>query len=166
MKKKLFISQPMSNIPEDKILKQRKEAKEYIETIYPDYTIEVIDSFQQTGNTNYNAASAVNMLGSAISKMADADIIYFAPGWKESKGCQVENEIARRWLEDTGVELIEDGMEKVELSLTQAEWDMLKEKASKEGVSIHKYINMKLSQAVEDGTLEEILKNGINDNTK
>jgi hypothetical protein len=36
MKKKLFISQPMSNIPEDKILKQRKEAKEYIETIYPD----------------------------------------------------------------------------------------------------------------------------------
>ena len=166
MKKKLFISQPMSNIPEDKILKQRKEAKEYIETIYPDYTIEVIDSFQQTGNTNYNAASAVNMLGSAISKMADADIIYFAPGWKESKGCQVENEIARRWLEDTGVELIEDGMEKVELSLTQAEWDMLKEKANEEGVSIQKFINMKLAQAVENGTLEEILKNGINDNSK
>ena len=39
MIKKLFISQPMSNIPEDEILNTRKEAKEYIEGLYPDYEI-------------------------------------------------------------------------------------------------------------------------------
>ena len=167
MIKKLFISQPMSNIPEDEILNTRKEAKEYIESLYPDCEIEVIDSFQQTGNTNYNACSAVNMLGSAISKMADANVIYFAPGWKKSKGCQIENEIARRWLEETGVELIEDGMEKVELDLTVEELKILKSKADEAGVSVNKFIGMKIADALQDGTLERIAKEyGINNNTK
>lgn len=167
MIKKLFISQPMSNIPEDEILNTRKEAKEYIEGLYPDYEIQLIDSFQQTGNTNYNACSAVNMLGSAISKMADANVIYFAPGWKKSKGCQIENEIARRWLEETGVELIEDGMEKVELNLTDEELKILKSKADEAGVSVHKYIGMKLADAIKDGTLERIAQEyATNDNSK
>ena len=36
-------------------------------------------------------------LGEAIKRMADADMVAFAPGWEASKGCQVERDIAVRW---------------------------------------------------------------------
>lgn len=169
MIKKLFVSQPMRDVPEEEILKKREEAKKYIQSLYPDYTIEVIQSYQPTGKTEYNALSAVNLLGSSISKMAFADIIYFAPGWKESKGCQIENEVARRWLEEANIELIEDGMEKVDLEIPLEDLQALTKMADEAGMSIHKFVSMKLEQALKDGTVEKIaeeLKNAVNDNSK
>jgi hypothetical protein len=154
--KTLFISQPMNGLTNEEILETRKKATEYISSIYPDNEIVLIGSYKPQPTTDYNSVSAVNLLGNAISLMSGANIIYFVPGWQKSKGCQIENEVARRWLEETGVELIEDGMEKVDVELTPEQLETLKSEADKAGMSVHKFINLKLQQAMTDGTLEKI----------
>lgn len=154
--KTLFISQPMSGLTNEQILDVRQKATDYISSKYPDYEICVLPSYKQQPDETYNAVSAVNLLGNAISLMAGANIIYFVPGWQKSKGCQIENEVARRWLEETGVELIEDGMEKVDIELPEEDIEALKKAADNEGMSIHKYIGMRLKQSMEDGTLEKL----------
>lgn len=157
MNRTLFISQPMSGLSHEEIMKTREEATKYIASIYPEDNIIVLPSYKPQPNTEYNAISAVNLLGNAISLMGGANIIYFAPGWKESKGCQIENEVARRWLEETGVELIEDGMEKVNIELSEDELETLKKSANKMGVSLNKFIEIKLQQAMTDGSFEKIV---------
>ena len=154
--KYLFISQPMSGLTNDEILNVRQKATQFISDKYPDNEILVLPSYKEQPDNTYNATSAVDLLGNAISLMARANVIYFVPGWKKSKGCQIENEVARRWLEETGVELIEDGMEKVDVELTPEQLETLKSEADKAGMSVHKFINLKLQQSMTDGTLEKI----------
>lgn len=154
--KYLFISQPMSGLTNDEILKVRQEATDFISNKYPDNEICVLPSYKEQPDNTYNATSAVNLLGNAISLMARANIIYFVPGWQKSKGCQIENEVARRWLEETGVELIENGMEKVDIELPEEDLEALKKAADNAGMSIHKYVGMRLKQSMEDGTLEKL----------
>ena len=154
--KYLFISQPMSGLTNDEILNVRDKATQFISDKYPDNDVLVLPSYKEQPDNTYNAASAVDLLGNAISLMAKANVIYFVPGWQKSRGCQIENEIARRWLEETGVELIEDGMEKVDVELTTEQLESLKSEADKAGMSVHKFINLKLKQAMTDGTLEKI----------
>lgn len=156
--KTLFISQPMSGLTNEEILKVRHEATEYISNKYPEYAISVLPSYKEQPYETNNAVIEVNLLGNAISLMASANIIYFVPGWQKSRGCQIENEVARRWLEETGVELIEDGMEKVDVELTTEQLETLKSEADKAGMSVHKFINLKLQQSITDGTLEKIAK--------
>ena len=154
--KYLFISQPMSGLTNDEILNVRQKATQFISDKYPDNEILVLPSYKEQPDNTYNATSAVDLLGNAISLMSKANIIYFVPGWKKSKGCQIENEVARRWLEETGVELIEDGMETVDVELTHEQLETLKSEADKAGMSVHKFINLKLQQAMTDGTLEKV----------
>ena len=145
MNRTLFISQPMSGLTHEEIMKVRNEATQYIESKYPDDNIIVLPSYQIVEpNVNYNAMSAVNLLGHAISLMGGANIIYFVPGWRDSKGCQIENEVARRWLEPTGVELIEAGMESIDIELSDDELNALKAAANKMGVSLNKFVEIKL----------------------
>lgn len=133
------------------------EATKYIESKYPDDNILVLPSYQIVEpNVTYNAMSAVNLLGNAISMMGGANIIYFVPGWRDSKGCQIENEVARRWLEPTGVELIEAGMESIDIELSDDELNALKAAANKMGVSLNKYVEIKLQQSMQDGTFEKV----------
>lgn len=154
--KYLFISQPMSGLTNDEILKVRQNATQFISDKYPDNEILVLPSYKEQPDNTYNATSAVDLLGNAISLMARANVIYFVPGWQKSRGCQIENEVARRWLEETGVELIEDGMEKVDIELPEEDLEALKNAADNAGMSIHKYVGMRLKQSMEDGTLEKL----------
>lgn len=157
MNRTLFISQPMSGLTHEEIMKVRTEATQYIESKYPDDNIIVLPSYQIVEpNVNYNSLSAVNLLGNAISMMGDANIVYFVPGWRDSKGCQIENEVARRWLEPTGVELIEAGMESINIELSDDELNALKVASNKMGVSLNKFIEIKLQQFMQDGTFEKV----------
>lgn len=146
----------MSGLTNEEILNVRQKATQFISDKYPDNDILVLPSYKEQPDNTYNATSAVDLLGNAISLMARANVIYFVPGWQKSKGCQIENEVARRWLEETGVELIEDGMEKVDVELTTEQLEHLKSEADKAGMSVHKFINLKLQQAMTDGTFEKI----------
>lgn len=154
--KYLFISQPMSGRTNEEILDVRQKAAQFISDKYPDNEILVLPSYKEQPDNTYDATSAVDLLGNAISLMARANVIYFVPGWQKSRGCQIENEVARRWLEETGVELIEDGMEKVDIELPEEDLEALKKAADNAGMSIHKYVGMRLKQSMEDGTLEKL----------
>lgn len=159
--KSLFISQPMSGLTEEEILRNRQEAIKFIQNKFPEYNIVAIDSFKPApdqGEQNYNQKTAVAMLGEALTKLALADIVYFIPGWKKSKGCQIENEVARRWLEPTGVIIVEDGMEEVNIELNEDDYKVLVEQADKAGLSLHKYVGLKLEDALNSDVLDKIIE--------
>lgn len=88
--KKLFISQPMRNKTDEEILKEReqaiKEAENCLET-----RIEVIDSFFQNAPAD---AKPLWFLGKSLELLSGADIVYFAKGWQDARGCRIEHECA------------------------------------------------------------------------
>lgn len=85
--KKLFISQPMRGKSDEQILEERKKAVEKVEELLGE-SVEVIDSFFQGAPAD---AKPLWYLGESIKRMADADIVYFAPGWGYARGCRSEH---------------------------------------------------------------------------
>lgn len=88
--KKLFISQPMRGKTDEEILKERKEAIEAAERILGE-KVEVIDSFFEKAPVD---AKPLWFLGKSIELLSDADIVFFAKGWEEARGCKIEHECA------------------------------------------------------------------------
>lgn len=88
---KVFISQPMKNKTEQEILEERANVFQLAKDSFPD--AELIDSYfddykPSTGNI------ALKYLAKSLELLADADVAYFAPGWKDARGCRIENECA------------------------------------------------------------------------
>ena len=52
--------------------------------------VEVIDQL----HPNPDKVSALECLGYSITKMADADVVYFAEGWEMARGCVIEHKCA------------------------------------------------------------------------
>lgn len=73
-----------------------KSAEEFLEE-----KVEVIDSFFQ--NAPYDA-KPLWFLGKSLELMADADVVFFAKGWKNARGCRIENECCIEY----GLAFIED----------------------------------------------------------
>lgn len=96
---KVFISQPMNGIPHSQILEMRTAAKRTLESYYNE-PIEIIDSYVPLDPTT--PYSPLKLLGNAISKMADADLIcvcdnifeYSGRRIDEYRGCRIEYEVA------------------------------------------------------------------------
>ena len=88
--KKLFISQPMRGKTDHQILLEREHAIESAKKVLGE-EVEVIDSFFQNAPAD---ANPLWYLGKSLELMAEADIVYFAPGWKDARGCRVENHAA------------------------------------------------------------------------
>lgn len=92
--KKVFISQPMGGIRESQILKTNEKAKEYVESVLGE-EVEIIDSFfDYAPLTKYRSRGPIWCLGELIKLMADADIVVFAPGWWDARGCKIEHQVA------------------------------------------------------------------------
>lgn len=91
--KKLFISQPMRGKTDDEILNERNKAIEEAEELLNE-KVEVIDSSFQNAPIN---AKPLWYLGKSIELLSTADIAYFAPGWKEARGCKIEHECAKQY---------------------------------------------------------------------
>lgn len=73
-----------------KILRERKAAVTAAESMI-DEPVEVIDSFFESAPHD---AKPLWFLGKSIELLAQADIAYFAPGWKDARGCKIEHECA------------------------------------------------------------------------
>ena len=97
--KKLFISQPMKDKTNDEIEREReraiREATEYIGE-----PVEIIDSFFKDAPHD---AKPLWFMAESIRLMADADLVYFAKGWKDARGCRIERECAVQY----GVSILE-----------------------------------------------------------
>lgn len=89
---KVFISQPMNGKTDEEIMKERDRVTEKLKRMFPDETIEILDTFIHE-NVPENAGRIWH-LGESIKMMEQADLVYFAGDWRNAKGCQVECAVA------------------------------------------------------------------------
>ena len=98
--KKLFISQPMKGKTDAEILAAREQAIKSAKDMLGE-EVEVIDSFFQNAPAD---ARPLWFLGKSLELLSTADVVYFAKGWEEARGCRIENTCAIEY----GIALIED----------------------------------------------------------
>ena len=97
--KKIFISQPMKDKADEVILAEREKAIEVAKFYFGD-DFEVIDSFFQTAPHD---AKPLWFLGKSLELMTGADVVIFASGWQNARGCKIEHLCA----EEYGIDIIE-----------------------------------------------------------
>lgn len=98
MNKKIFISQPMTNLNESEILATREKKIQYIKEhikgaeivgrYFDDATREYVESFDCIKNWD------IYWLSRSIEGLAQADVLWLCDGWEYSKGCNIELECA------------------------------------------------------------------------
>lgn len=84
--KKLFISQPMKGKSDEEILRERNKAIAEAERLCDGFV-----SFSQGAPAD---AKPLWFLGKSLEILSQADVVYFAPGWKEARGCRIEHQCA------------------------------------------------------------------------
>ena len=96
----LFISQPMRGFTDEEITLTRKrvagdaikKAAEYFQTSVCD--VDIIDSVIKDFDANVHP---LIYLGDSIKMISEADIVYFARGWQDARGCAIEHECAKQY---------------------------------------------------------------------
>lgn len=91
--KKLFISQPMKGKSDEEILREREKAVSDAQSFFKE-PVEVIDSFFQGAPAG---AKPLWFLGKSLELLSDADIAYFAKGWRDARGCRLEHDAAKAY---------------------------------------------------------------------
>lgn len=91
--KKLFISQPMRDKSDEQIIAERRTA---IQTAmrYLNENVEVIDSFFKAAPHD---AKPLWFLGKSLELLSTADVVYFADGWQDYRGCKIEHDCAEAY---------------------------------------------------------------------
>lgn len=91
--KKLFISQPMRGKSDEQIIAERRTA---IQTAmhYLNEDVEVIDSFFKVAPHD---AKPLWFLGKSLELLSTADVVYFADGWQDYRGCKIEHDCAEAY---------------------------------------------------------------------
>lgn len=86
MATKLYISQPMHGKSMNDILTERKRlVTEAAAALHTDDILVLDTLFINHDKT------PLEMLGRCLEKMAEADAVIFALGWRDARGCQVEH---------------------------------------------------------------------------
>ena len=81
----LFISQPMNGVTDEYIKKKRDElSNEY-------FTYDVIDSYFENAPDD---ATPLWYIGESIKLLGTADLVVFAKGWEQNRGCRIEHACA------------------------------------------------------------------------
>lgn len=88
--KKLFISQPMRNKTDEEILAVREKAIKSAERELGE-KVEVIDSFLKDLHPKTHPLSC---LAKSLELLSTADVVFFAKGWEEARGCRIEHTCA------------------------------------------------------------------------
>lgn len=96
----VFISQPMKDRKSADIMMEREEIKGRIREEFGE-DVEFIESC--FGSDALRAKTELAFLGNGIRAMADADLVYFADGWEDARGCRIVNQIAIEY----GLDVIE-----------------------------------------------------------
>ena len=106
MTKKIFISQPMTGLEEKDILTIRNDAINDIKEMSKQtgVNVEIIDSYITDATRIYVESMFddienwdIYWLGRSLEKLAKANVLWLVDGWKQSKGCNIELECAKRY---------------------------------------------------------------------
>lgn len=98
--KKVFISQPMGGIYQDKFERDREAAKQHIYNALGGIPIEFIESYIEENpdiNFRFKSREPIWYLAQSLILLADADYIYFVNGWQTARGCKVERLVAEEY---------------------------------------------------------------------
>ncbi len=88
--KKLFISQPMNGKTNEEIKVERERIIASVKgALHED--VEVIDSFFENAPHD---ANPLWFLGKSLQLLSTADVVYFAKGWEDARGCKIEHQCA------------------------------------------------------------------------
>lgn len=101
--KKVFISVGMRGRSDDEVVNDIKRAIMNIQYLYGENVI-VQHITNWTTEPKPDGAIRLYYLGEAIKKLGDCDACYFVKGWKNYKGCIVENTVCQLY----GIEIIEE----------------------------------------------------------
>lgn len=97
---KVFISQPMNNKTEREIRQERKRLRVMAQAVLDGEDVEIIDSYFPITK---EVDKPLLYLGKGIELMAAADVVVFAKGWQEYRGCRIEHSCALEY----GIRIIE-----------------------------------------------------------
>ena len=93
MKKKVFISLPITSRPEktleEKIYRAKNDAREMAD-IFKKEGYEVVTPFDVTTD----GMSEAQCIGACITALLECDYVYFCKGWETSRGCRIEHLVA------------------------------------------------------------------------
>lgn len=95
---KVFISQPMSGKSDEEIRAERERVAEAARD-WCEEEIEVIDSYLPGARDE----NPLIDLGRCIQLMAEADLVYFARGWENARGCRIEYACAEAYDKEMAV---------------------------------------------------------------
>lgn len=98
--KKIMISQPMHNIPEQEIIATRNRFLDFAKS----QNLEVVNTYFTDiwySNLSMEERGIINkplcFLSKSIENMAICDIVYFAKGWENARSCKIEHEVAKQY---------------------------------------------------------------------
>ena len=93
MKKKVFISLPITSRPEptmeERIAEAKKEAL-IMANVFREEGYEPITPFDVTKD----GMTEAQCIGACITALLECDCVYFCKGWETSRGCRIEHFIA------------------------------------------------------------------------
>ena len=92
MRRKLFVSQPMRAKTKGAIQEERAVAVSAVEKFLGE-EVDVINNI----SSDHAPRNVIKELGRSVSLMADADVVCFADGWKNARGCIVERGVAEMY---------------------------------------------------------------------
>jgi hypothetical protein len=91
--KRVFISCPIKGKQYEEVLEMRRVAQEKLQQRFLDEEISIIDSFIPAMYFDKNNNPIIG-LGTCITLMGNADLVYMCKGWEESRGCSIERRVA------------------------------------------------------------------------
>ena len=93
---KVFVSQPMSGLTNGEIIAIREKVFGDYKADHPNAVL--MDSYtdikKRMGEYYTYEHPNVAMLAQAIDMLADSDVVLFAKGWENHRGCRIEDKIA------------------------------------------------------------------------
>ena len=92
---KVFVSQPMNGLTDDEIYKNRMEILSHLPGGIENY--EVLDTFITEDAPEGLSNPGLWYLGKSLEMMADADMVIFAKGFQNNRGCLVEELAAEKY---------------------------------------------------------------------
>ncbi len=95
---KIFVSVPMAGKTNEEIREYQKFllddfVKSMCEECQSDVKFILIDSFIEEEPPENASNDGAWYLGRSLVKLAEADHVLFAPGWKDARGCRIEFEV-------------------------------------------------------------------------
>ena len=97
---KAMIFQPMANKTEQEITETRERAKNILETLgYEFINTYFTDEWYSPENMKKRGVENIPLcfLAKSLENMSKCHVAYFCKGWKETRGCRCEHDIAQAY---------------------------------------------------------------------